>query len=229
MYNNLYKSNFKKKNILYFLNNHLSFNTIVIDFRVRYYDIQEGKSATPYPYVNLGEFLSLPDSIISQTIKDKIIVMGDLQDRDIHKTILGTMPGSMILLNVYLTLVNKENIINIFLLLILFLAYFFVSYDLFSKKNIKERKSVKVIMQYKFGKFFVNYLGYLLYLGILSTFLYILYNIHINIFILAVYLKIIELFINHFRTEKDKRDKKSFFKNIYKFRKEFIKVIKSQN
>ena len=229
MYNNLYKSNFKKKNILYFLNNHLSFNTIVIDFRVRYYDIQEGKSATPYPYVNLGEFLSLPDSIISQTIKDKIIVMGDLQDRDIHKTILGTMPGSMILLNVYLTLVNKENIINIFLLLILFLAYFFVSYDLFSKKNIKERKSVKVIMQYKFGKFFVNYLGYLLYLGILSTFLYILYNIQINIFILAVYLKIIELFINHFRTEKDKRDKKSFFKNIYKFRKEFIKVIKSQN
>jgi len=81
------------KNILYFLNNHLSFNTIVIDFRVRYYDIQEGKSATPYPYVNLGEFLSLPDSIISQTIKDKIIVMGDLQDRDIHKIILGTMPG----------------------------------------------------------------------------------------------------------------------------------------
>ena len=104
MYMDMYNADFKSKGIISFMNGKPAFNTVIIDFKVRYYDISEETSQNPYPYVNLGEFLSLPDSLISETLKNRIVIIGDLQEGDMHQTLIGTMPGSIILLNVFLTL-----------------------------------------------------------------------------------------------------------------------------
>jgi len=152
MYLDLYNASFMNKGIISLINGKPAFNTIIIDFKVRYYDINEDMSPEPYPYVNLGEFMSLPDSVIAKTIKDRIVIIGDLQDKDMHQTLVGNMPGAIILLNIFLTLKESENLIKPLFLVILFITYFLISLDVFSDKNILERKYIKILSQHRIGK-----------------------------------------------------------------------------
>lgn len=224
MFEDISGRKFRKEGFFYRLDDKMTLNNIIIDFKVRYFDIFEESSETHYPYVNLGEFLSLPDSLIKAGISDRIIVMGDFRERDIHKTILGNMPGPLILLNVFLTLSDGENIIGWNFFLILFIGYFLISLDVFSAKNILDRKYIKKLLKYKSGTFIVKFLGYVFYLGVLSVILYMIGNIHINILIIAVYLKILESVVDAFRS----KDEKNIIKKIYPHGKDILKVIKSQ-
>lgn len=202
MYTDIYNAEYKNSGLISRMNGKPSFNTIIIDFKVRDYDIREEFSENTYPYVNLGEFVELPDSVVSETMKNRIVVIGNFQDRDIHQTIIGPMHGGMILLNVFLSLENSENIIKPLFLIILFAVYFLISLDIFSEKNIKDRKYVKKISGHKFGKFMVKLLEYLFYLIAASIIIYIFYNIHINILIIALYLKLLDSIITKVRTVK---------------------------
>lgn len=201
MYMDMYKAEFKKKDIISCMNGKPAFNTVIIDFKVRYYDIREDMSPESYPYVNLGEFMSLPDSVIAKTIKDRIVIIGDSQERDMHQTLIGNMPGSIILLNVFLTLKESENLIKPLFLVILFITYFLISLDVFSDKNILERKYIKMLSQNRIGKFFVKLFKYISYLIIASVIIYILYNIHLNILIIALYFNFIDSLLNKIRNK----------------------------
>ena len=205
MYMDLYNASFISKGIISMMNGKPAFNTIIIDFKVRYYDINEDLSPEPYPYVNLGEFVSLPDSVISNTIKDRIVIIGDLQDRDMHQTLVGNMPGAIILLNIFLTLKESENLIKPLFLFILFITYFLISLDVFSDKTILERKYIKKLSQHRIGKFFVRLLKYIFYLIIASVIIYILYNIHINILIIAIYFKLIDSLLIKLRNRREEK------------------------
>lgn len=207
MYQDMYNADFNNKGVISRMNGKPAFNTIIIDFKVRYYDISEETSADPYPYVNLGEFMSLPDSVISETMKDRIVIIGDLQERDMHQTLIGTMPGSIILLNVFLTLKDSENLIKPLFLFILFITYFLISLDVFSERNILDRKYVKKLSQHRIGKFFVKLLRYVFYLIIASILIYVLYNIHINILIIAIYLKLVDTLLSKIRDRRVEKHK----------------------
>ena len=202
MYMDLYNASFSSKGIISRMNGKPAFNTIIIDFKVRYYDINENLSQESYPYVNLGEFISLPDSVISNTIKDRIVMIGDLQERDIHQTLVGNMPGVIILLNIFLTLKESENLIKPLFLFILFITYFLISLDVFSEKNILERKYIKKLSRHRVGKFFARLFKYIVYLIISSVIIYILYNIHINILIMAIYFKLVDSLLTKIRSRK---------------------------
>lgn len=199
MYMDMYNASFINKGIISQINGKPAFNTIIIDFKVRYYDIREDMSPEPYPYVNLGEFMSLPDSVIAKTIKNRIVIVGDLQERDMHQTLVGNMPGAIILLNIFLTLKESENLIKPLFLAILFITYFLISLDVFSDKNIQERKFIKLLSQHRYGKFLVRLLKYIFYLIVASVIIYILYNIHINILIIAIYFKLVDSLLTKVR------------------------------
>lgn len=227
MYEDLTGSNFIKKFPFSYMNGDLSFNNIIIDFKVRYFDILEEKNPDHYPYVNLGEFLSLPDSMIVNSFNNRIILIGNLKTNDMHATVVGTMPGVLILLNTYLTLDNKENLIRPYLVIILLLSYFLISLDLFSSKSLSERKLIRAISSKKPGKFFIKTLTYIVYLGVTSLIIYFLYNIHINILIIAVYLKILDSVLIYLRKKPVEKDAKNLGMKIFRFRKDIFKVIKS--
>ena len=202
MYMDLYNASFSSKGIISRMNGKPAFNTIIIDFKVRYYDINENLSPEPYPYVNLGEFMSLPDSVIANTIKNRIVMIGDLQERDMHQTLVGNMPGVIILLNIFLTLKESENLIKPLFLFILFITYFLISLDVFSDKNILERKYIRKLSQHRVGKFFVRLFKYIVYLIISSVIIYVLYNVHINILIMAIYFKLVDSLLTKVRSRK---------------------------
>jgi hypothetical protein len=216
MHEDISKSQFSKNGIFSYLNNKLCLNNVIIDFKIRYYDILEEKSPDPYPSVNLGELLSLSDSLILQSVKDRIVLIGDLKDLDIHSTAIGDMPGVLVLLNTYLTLKNDENTIKSFMLILLFISYFLISTDVFSSKSFSDREIVQKLSKNKFGKFIVKFLGYVVYLSVISLIIYFLYNMHINILIIAAYFKSFDSALTFFRKKPEIKNKHIFSKIRYK-------------
>jgi len=217
MYEDLTGKQFTRKGILSFIGGKPSFNTIIVDFKLRYYELMDRNSAGMYNLVNLGDLLKMNDSAFYKSVNNKIILMGDFYENDIHQTLFGKMSGTLILLNIYLSLISNENIISFGLLLLMFAGYFAVSYDLFSVRDIKERKYAVKISRTKFGKFLLKYLSYVLYLMIISILTYFIFNIHINILIVAIYLKALDSFLKYLRNRKNKKInniKENFIDNL---------------
>ena len=129
-------------------------------------------------------------------------MIGDLQERDIHQTLVGNMPGVIILLNIFLTLKESENLIKPLFLFILFITFFLISLDVFSEKSILERKYIKKLSRHRVGKFFARLFKYIVYLIISSVIIYVLYNVHINILIMAIYFKLVDSLLTKVRSRK---------------------------
>lgn len=207
MYEDITGKRFIKKGMLSYVDGRPSFNTIVIDFKLRYYELIDRNSERMYNIVNLGDILRMSDSIFYKAVSNKIILIGDFYERDIHQTLFGKMSGTLILLNVYFTLMNGENLISLGLFLLLFIGFFLISTELFSDKSLGERKIVAKYTQKKFGKFILKYLSYVLYLSILSVLTYLIFNVHLNILVIAVYLKSVDSFLKYLRERKNKKNK----------------------
>jgi hypothetical protein len=208
MYEDLSGNRFSKKGMLSFIGGKPSFNTMIVDFKLRYYELLDRNSDKMYNLVNLGELIKMNDSVFYKSVKNKIILIGDFYEHDIHQTLFGKMSGTLILLNIYLSLVKGESLITFGLILLLFIGYFMISFDMFSVGDLKERKYGKKVSQTKFGKFLFKYLSFVLYLGIISITAYFIFNIHINILLLAFYLKGLDSLIKYLRNRENKKSNK---------------------
>ena len=208
MYEDLTGKQLNRKGIFSSLGDKPSFNTLFVDFKLRYNELLDRNPETGYILVNLGQLMRIKnDSVFYEYLNGKIIFIGDLYEKDIHQTLFGNMSGTLILFNVYLMLLNNEYIISFGLILFLFIGYFAISFDLFSEIDLKERKYVAKISRSKLGKFIIKYLSFVIYLMIISVITYFLFNLHINILLLAVYLKLVDSLLKYVR---DKRNKKHF-------------------
>lgn len=205
MYEDITGKKFIRNGILSYIDGKPSFNLIIIDFKLRYYELLDRNAERMYNIVNLGELLRMNDSVFYRAVNNKIILIGDYYERDIHQTLFGKMSGTLILLNVYFTLLNGENLISLGLLSLLFVGFFLISIELLSDKSLGERKILAKYTQRKFGKFILKILSYVIYLAILSVLTYLIFNIHLNILILAVYLKSIDSFLKYLRERKIKK------------------------
>ena len=205
MYEDISGKRFVQNGVFPLLDGYPCFNTIFIDFKLRYYELINRNAELMYNIVNLGDLLKMNDSVFYKAINNKIILIGDYYERDIHQTLFGKMSGTLILLNVFLTLQNRENLISAALVLLLFVCFFTISLELFSKKSLGERKYIAKYSQRKLGKFVLKYLSYVLYLTILSVATYFIFNIHLNILILAVYMKSVDSLIKFLRLRKNKK------------------------
>lgn len=192
MYEDLYGKKLEKKGAFYYLDGKMCLNSIIIDHRIRNENILEGKAVTKYPFVYLGEFLSLPEEEILKTTKNKIILIGDFLERDLHNTVVGKMGGTLVLLNVYLSLVYGDNIIDIWFFIILFIGYFFISMKIFSKNKLTDLKLFAKVRKYKFIVFVLDILGYLVYLSVLVLIIYFTYNVYISLVLVLIYIKLLE-------------------------------------
>ncbi len=204
MYEKLHHATFLKQKYFYYMNNKLSLNSIILDFRIRNYHLT-GENAY-YDYWHLGDLLKLAESSGDPTIldlmKDRILVIGDFEDRDLHSTVLGKMAGPLIIINAYLALVNKENIISMTFLTLLFSAYFVISVNAFSSLKLAEISIIRKLYHTRIGKTLIEFMSYLIFLGVISTLFYFAFNIHINILFIALYMKFLEILINLLKDKK---------------------------
>ena len=59
-------------------------DSYILDYPIRPYDIFVKND---YMYIQMHELLSMPPFLIEDYTKGRIIVLGDFEDHDIHKTI----------------------------------------------------------------------------------------------------------------------------------------------
>lgn len=223
LFDKINNGKFEKKGWFYFSNNKLCFNNIILDQKVRKFDIIEGMSPNPYPFVHLGEFVSLSDSMINETVKNKIVLVGDFHERDMHNTVFGKTPGTIIVLNAYLTLLAEDNVIPFLFFPYLFICYFYLSFRVFntnktsgvlkekiksffrlpwkhkskneSKKRIKtgevlkKAKIIDLLKQTSIGAFIFKFIGAASLFTLVSFLSYLIFNIHVNVLILVLFLE----------------------------------------
>jgi hypothetical protein len=147
----------------------------------------------------LGNFMDKED--LGKLFSGKMILIGDFST-DIHKTVRGPMPGLLVLYNAYLTLVNGENVMTLGWLLLMIAGFTWITFQILSGNGLYLLDDLKMKFSSRWVHFLLESLDEMLYLIILTTFSYFLFNIHLSILILFLYLKIAELVLDYFKTPK---------------------------
>ncbi len=134
---------------------------------------------------------SYANAFIYPLLKDKIIFVGDFEDRDMHETIYGKTPGPIILLNAFLALEAGDNVIQGWFLVYLFIAFWFISYMNFTYEHVYMEWIGKLTRRKKTTAIEALTL-YLIYFGIVSIVSFFLFNMHVGVLVLAFYIYLID-------------------------------------
>jgi hypothetical protein len=200
MYQNINKIKFEGKGTIDFINGKTVLNSFILDHKVRSYDFYKSRAdttGTTYNIQYLGEMLTLGEEYIASAIKNKIIVLGDFEN-DVHQTIYGKMPGSVILLNAYLALEEGQNRVTWVFLVFLYAGFFFASYKCF---DTVDRLDIWIRRTFRSdaGRLAASFLSYALGFAVMSIASYLLFNIHLTILVLSVYMNILEYVYRYVR------------------------------
>lgn len=208
MYERLHKAKFYYSDyFLYFMDNALSLNAMVVDFKVRNYDLQTFK----YPFQELNDLNILlaedDPEVIDLFIRDKILVIGNFND-DVVETSFGNISGSLLLLNVYLDLLDGENKITIWFILWLALIYGLISYNL--TYQILPSRPESYITRFREARF-ARWFGHFIILSFLSIMSYVIFGILINIFLILLIIEIEALLIKLYKNSKKEGTRYVFY------------------
>lgn len=179
-------------------------NTFIVDFLIRPFDLFE--SEKNYFYDNLGNLLYLDSTALAEITKDKIIVIGDFELLDIHETVLGEMPGPLILINAYLNLKREENRLTLLYVLFLFTSFFMISLYLIIPDDTLEKEIRRWIPQKGLANFITNFLGYFIMLLIILSISYFFFGILLNLLWIGIYLLILGKLLSLFQHRKLKKE-----------------------
>lgn len=123
--------------------------------------------------------------------KDRIIFVGDFEDRDMHETIYGDTPGPIILLDAFLALEEGDNVITV--QFVIFLIFFFalISYITFNYRTIHGPLLQRLTHRNQ-ATFFESLTVFLVYFASVSVLSFFLFNIHIGVLVLAFYMYVVD-------------------------------------
>lgn len=193
MYHDLYGGTPWKAGPFYRMNGHFSLSSFVTEFPVRQYDVFR-EDTLGYSSIHMQNLVSLPDEFFNELTRNRIIVIGDFLEQDMHATIYGQTAGPLIHLNAFQNLVDKRNHVSVWFLMYVVVAYFLFSWSLFSTNELVRGRWLDRIKESKLG-FVFDYLKYAFFLLLMSVMSYLLFGIHLNILIISLYFSIIEYLV----------------------------------
>jgi hypothetical protein len=169
-------------------------NSFIVDLPVRRAHIDNGEVLT----WNLGEALSFPPEDVKSIAGNKIIIVGDIYDYDIHQTLLGQQPGPLIVANAYLAMLQNIPRIKVLDGFLIFTLYFLSTMYALQWRRHKEKLMI-LPGRIKLGKFAVKYLTYILIFSLYSIFLYLLTSRHFQLLIFGLYFNLFEYLVDRYR------------------------------
>ncbi len=184
------------------LDGHRSLHKPIIDFKIRPYDLNTGTRGDTLGYTLramgtlLYEWTFWEEADIKTMLKNKIILIGDYY-QDKHETVFGNLPGPLIVHNAYLTLVQGESLIPWKWLLLLYALFWWMSVRAFNEianRKTDQKSSIKSAV----GRIIVDSIDETFFLALGTILSYFLFNIHINILILLIYLKFVSYILRRF-------------------------------
>lgn len=168
-------------------------NSFIVDLPVRKAHMDNGELLI----WNLGEALAYPPEEVKSIVGDKIIIVGDFYEYDIHQTLLGEQPGPLIVANAYLGMLQDIPRIKLLDGFLIFLLYFVSTMYVLQWRRHKD-KLMYIPGRIKVGKFALKYLTYILIFSLYSIFLYLLTSRHFQLLIFGIYFNIFEYLIDRY-------------------------------
>ncbi len=194
---------YEKSGWFFYQNNHIALNSFIIEFPIRQFDIFRDDTLG-YNSMHLLNFLSLPDSMAAATLKNKIIILGDFMENDMHQTIYGTTAGPLIHLDAYLNMHQNRNQLSIWFFIYLFIFFFIFSYILFFNSQVFSFAWTQKLQQSRVGGFLFDYLKYAFFLMLMSVVSFLLFDVHLNVLIISLYFSLAEYGIEFVRKRRSK-------------------------
>ncbi len=159
-------------------------------------DLKGNKYLPNSQYYTLGDMLTglqTTPAEYAKIFENKIIIIGNFE-LDTHSTPLGTMPGSVIVADIYLSLLNNHHVVSYWFLFISWIIFSHLSYLAWFSKV----PDVKLQFNFIFSPHVVNFIkSYISYFGsmfFLSVFALFFFNIQIALFMPSFVFSVIEYF-----------------------------------
>ncbi|WP_420582229.1 hypothetical protein [Reichenbachiella sp.] len=159
-------------------------NNFIMNYRLLQKDIENIEAG--FNPVNMGELLYLAEQDIQNFVAGKIVVIGDFFENDMHETLFEITAGPLILLNAILNIQSGDTYVNSWFFLLLFLSYCYFSYMVFVEGDYMESRITKYFGAVKLANYLAGFMSYLILLTILSCITFFIFNIHLNVFFLAI-------------------------------------------
>lgn len=188
----------------YWSDGHLYWNSLTLRFPTKLWN--NSTPGTKGNDMNLQEkkILNLGADIldlgidIPALVKDKIVVIGDYTEDDIHDTYLGKIAGPVININALEALRNNE--LEIPWALIIFLLLFYTAVGYFTiRQPISARKILnRLHLNTTFVKYVLSFIGYSFLFSIVGGVIYFICGMDINIIIPSVWFTFLKGYTNTF-------------------------------
>lgn len=202
VYNELSGRSISQRGLLYFADGHLSRRCITPRFVVKAFDEYDENGNKII--LNLGcDIINLADIIpIADHIDDRIILIGDITERDRHDTYMGTVAGAIININTIYALLKGNHIINWWSIILLLIFYSVVSGVTISRIDIMKHLPLIRRIKSKTIIFLFSFIGFSFILTIFATLSYVLLDAEFNVVIPSLYFSIYNLIVNYISTIK---------------------------
>lgn len=202
MYKDLYRDSIKSIGGFYFFNGQLANKSIVLRHPIKLWNktnvMASNGNIAKLEYYNLGCDILDMEVDLPSLVKDKIVIVGDFCENDMHDTYLGKISGPIINLNAFYALVNDNLSIPYIEIVFVLILYFTISMFIFTNVDIFRHLPFEV--KSKTIRFIFSVIGLSFVLTIIALLWYILFGLDINILIPSVYFSIFGIIIKYHKT-----------------------------
>lgn len=183
---------------IYTCNGRLCYNSLFVEFPIE--EFNEFNSENHKTFYNLGSDLldNYSERDIGILTKDKYVVIGDMIN-ELHDTYSGKKPGSVITYYSFNALMKEKHLVNYWLLLLMAIVYFVISFSQFNQQSVIER--MPYIAKSNFLRFIMSLVGYSILLGAIVILLNLCFDISTSIILPSVYFAIQKNIINYKRSK----------------------------
>jgi len=175
---------------------HLCMSAIWPSYYLNDQDLKDNKYLPYAQYYTLGDLLTgigaSPDEY-GKMFDNKILIIGNFE-LDTHSTPIGTLPGSVVVADIYLSLLNHHHIVSYWFLILSWLVFSGLSYMAWFSKVPELNLRFNFIFSphlVNFIKSYISYFGCMFFLSIIALFIF---NIQIALFLPSFIFSIIEYF-----------------------------------
>ena len=202
VYSDLYGDRLHSFGPFYSFNGKLANKSVVLRHPVKLwnkyteYDDNDIESESNYQpgesmYYNLGSEIIDINEDVSVMADNKIVVIGDFTEDDMHDTYLGKISGPIINLNAFYALQNDDLSIPYWYIAFIIILYFTISY--FIIKRISLFRHVLVIQKVKSKviRYLAASLGISALLTLVAIIIYLCFNLECNILVPSIYFAVL--------------------------------------
>lgn len=157
---------------------------------------------TAYAHHYLTDATIYDDEFLRDAFNDRLIILGDFSDRDLHETIYGDLPGPIILLNSYIALREGDADVHWALLVFLWLGFTAISYKAISDRDYWDRYIYGPIQRRFGGGLVLNLLSYIAFFWVLMLVGHLVFGTVVFMLGFALYMELLESAVQRYRERK---------------------------